>query len=378
MGAGMNLIEVVRSLALAGVHSVIVPPSRDAARLSRHATRVVSWEWTDPAAAGHDHRLIEQLIEYGQRQQSPAPLLFTSDEALLFVSRHEKELAKVFRIAIAATDSIEAMVDKGRFATLAESLSLRVPRTLVIEQLPERLPDEVTRLGFPLIVKPYRRDRLWHELVEPAKATLASDVDELRVLWPRLVSLAAPILLQECIPGPESRIESYHVYVDQQGRIAGEFAGRKIRTLPRAYGNTTSLTITHAGDVLDRGRELVRVLDLRGVAKVDFKRSPDGELVLLEINPRFHLWHHPGARSGVNIPALVYADLTNGSCPTTMPPRSGVRWVHPYDVFSARTDNLSPWRWLAWASQCEAKAFWAWDDPLPLIAAVLTRMPTRR
>ena len=54
---------------------------------------------------------------------------------------------------------------------------------------------------------------------------------------------------------------------------------------------------------------IVERLALTGVAKLDFKRDPQGNLRLLEINPRFNLWHHAGAIAGVNIPALVYADL---------------------------------------------------------------------
>ena len=197
---------------------------------------------------------------------------------------------------------------------------------------------------------------------------------DLQGLWPRLSTLDAPVVVQECVPGPESRLESYHVYVDAAGRTAGEFAGRKLRTHPAAYGHTTALTITDTADVLAQGRLVVGTLGLRGVAKVDFKRGPDGELYVLEVNPRFHLWHHAGARAGVNIPALVYADLTGRPRPSAGPVRPGVRWVHPMDVLSANAHHMPAWRWLRWASTCEAKAFWAWDDPLPLAGAVAARL----
>jgi predicted ATP-grasp superfamily ATP-dependent carboligase len=45
----------------------------------------------------------------------------------------------------------------------------------------------------------------------------------------------------------------------------------------------------------------------------------------LEINPRFTLWHHAGAVAGVNIPALVYADLTGTPRPATARAKAGVR-----------------------------------------------------
>jgi ATP-grasp in the biosynthetic pathway with Ter operon len=71
--------------------------------------------------------------------------------------------------------------------------------------------------------------------------------------------------------------------------------------------------MTDAGDVRRTGREVVERLALTGVAKLDFKRDLQGNLRLLEINPRFNLWHHRGAIVGVNIPALVYADLTGAA-----------------------------------------------------------------
>jgi predicted ATP-grasp superfamily ATP-dependent carboligase len=375
MGAGVNLIEVVRSLAVAGIPSAIVAPGHDAARLSRHATVVTPHNWSDPDAVGGDRALVQRLIRYARAQPEPPPLLFTSDEALLFACRHRDALGAVFRFSIADPQTVETLVDKAQFAILAERLGLRAPLTRVLEPGPHAPPAGASRLRFPLIVKPYRRDRGWHETAATQKKAIeVGDEQGLMRLWPRLAGLGAPVIVQESVPGPESRLESYHVYVDRYGRTAGEFAGRKIRTMPAEYGHTTALVITDTPDVLEQGRELVRALALRGVAKVDFKRAPNGDLYVLEVNPRFHLWHHAGALAGVHIPALVYADLTGTPRPPAGPARTGVRWVHPLDALSARADHVPIGRWIRWAGGCEAKAFWAWDDPLPLIAAVASRI----
>jgi D-aspartate ligase len=379
LGGGVNLIEVTRALAVAGIPSAIVVPDHDAAGLSRHTTMVATHNWSDPEVASSEDHLVRRLVSYASTQPAPPPLLFTSDEALLFVSRYRDALAAAYRFAIADPDTVETLADKARFAGLAERLGVRAPRTRILEPRSGGVPDDVSRLRFPLIVKPYRRDRGWHDSVATAKKALqVGDEQDLCALWPRLAALGAPVVVQESVLGPESRVESYHVYVDRNGQTVAEFAGQKIRTMPPEFGHTTALTITDTPDVIKQGRDLVRVLGLRGVAKVDFKRAPDGELFVLEVNPRFHLWHHPGARAGVNIPALVYADLTDTPRPAAGPARAGVRWVHPRDVSSASADNVSIWRWIRWAGGCEAKAFWAWDDPLPLIAAVAARIPFRR
>src|SRR5262249_51070201 len=72
-----------------------------------------------------------------------------------------------------------------------------------------------------------------------------------------LGALGLELLAQEFVHGSEARIESYHCYVDPQGRMAGEFTGRKIRTYPVRFGHTTALEITDATDVRTRGRDIV-------------------------------------------------------------------------------------------------------------------------
>lgn len=378
LGSGVNLIEVVRSLSRAGVRSAVVAPANDPARLSRHVVQIATWDWSDPRDVSEDRGLLERLVDFARTQAEPPPLLFTSDGALLFVCRHRDELAKFFRFVIADSDSVEAMADKARFATLASRLGFRVPLTRVLEP-GSAPPADLAASGYPLIVKPYLRDRLWHESVEPKKKAIqVRDEPELFRLWGRLAGFGAPVVIQECVPGPESRLESYHVYVDDEGKVVGEFTGRKIRTMPVEYGNTTGLVITDAQDVIEQGRDLVRSVGLVGVAKVDFKRAPSGDLYVLEVNPRLHLWHHAGAVAGVNIPELLYADLTNSPRPSAGPARAGVRWVHPLDLYSARVDGISTLRWIRWARTCEAKAFWSRDDPLPLLAAVVSRVLHRR
>src|SRR5262249_40000176 len=67
-----------------------------------------------------------------------------------------------------------------------------------------------------------------------------------------------------------------------------------------------------------------------------------GNLRLLEINPRFTLWHHAGALAGVNIPALVYADLTGSPRPAPSRLKVGLRWCRPEEDFQAAREAVGP------------------------------------
>jgi len=154
--------------------------------------------------------------------------------------------------------------------------------------------------------------------------------------------------------------------------IAGEFTGRRIRTFPLECGQSTAVEIVWLPDVAEAGREVVTRVGLRGVAKLDFTRDAAGRLHLLEINPRFNLWHYPGALAGVNLPAIVYADLTGSERPRAASAPGGVVWCDPLqDLRAAHAAGVVPLRWLRWLGGCAAVCGLARDDPLPFLRGKL-------
>jgi len=155
-------------------------------------------------------------------------------------------------------------------------------------------------------------------------------------VWPRLARLEIELLVQQLVPGPETAVESYHAYVDADGVIAGEFIGRKIRIDPPRFGYSTAVEVIELPYVAELGGDVLRRLALTGVAKADFKRDERGQLHLLEIHPRFTLWHHPAALGGVNIPALVHADLAGRPRPHGRRATRTIAWCKPFERPASR------------------------------------------
>lgn len=370
----MGSTELVRPLGLAGVASAVVTERHNPVSYSRFVRAVIEW----PDAGAEPAALVARLLRFAATQPCPPVLFYEQDPQLLLVARYRDRLARGFRFVLPDPALVEALVDKGRFASLAERLSLPVPPTRRID--PARSAAGELRLRFPLILKPLTRGEDWAAIGGGAKALMVESPAALRDLWPHLAAAKGGLLAQEMIPGPESAIESYHVYVDATGAVVAEFTGRKIRTFPLALGHSTALEITEARDVVTIGRDVVERLGLKGVAKLDFKRGPDGRLHLLEVNPRFNLWHHLGAVAGINLPALVHADLAGlPRPPIAVRPRVGARWCWPTkDIHAARAAGMPLASWLPWALGCDAKAVLAWDDPRPVLQSGLRRLLSRR
>jgi predicted ATP-grasp superfamily ATP-dependent carboligase len=360
--------DLIRALGLAGIRSAaVVRPERPTAH-SRFVAGLVPWadNWGDP------DRLAANLMWFAAQQPEPPPLFFQHDGDLAFVSRNRDALRWGLKFTVAAAELVEQLLDKTRFAELAARLGLPVPRSVALRPEPGSDPPDLP-LELPAVLKPVtRRDVIWMPLAGDAKALRLDSQRDLSELWPLLADGGWEFVAQELVPGAEDRIESYHAYVDERGEVAGEFTGRKVRTIPREFGHTTALEITDEGDVREAGRSCMAALGLRGVAKVDFKRAPSGELVLLEVNPRFNLWHLPGAVAGVNLPALVYADLAELPRPPVGRVRAGIRWSVPWDdLAAAREERMSLVRWALWQLRCETRHMVTLDDPMPFLRGLV-------
>lgn len=359
-------LDLVRPLTDAGI-ACVVPAGRGIVSHSRFARQVIDLPDETPEGS------VQALVGFG-RSRSEAPVLFyQSDADLMFVSRHRAPLSAGLRFAIAAPELVESLTDKQRWLHLAERLQLPVPASVALDPLQEPPPG----LPFPLVLK-LASHAEGARLVpgSHAKAILVRDEKDLRRHWPAVQAAGVTVIAQEWIAGPESAVESYHVYIDAGGTRVAEFTGRKIRTYPRRFGASTALEVVAIPDVEGLGREVVERIDLTGVAKVDMKRDPSGRLWLLEVNARFSLWHHLGSAAGVNIPALVWADVTGRPRPAVSRPRRST-WWNVDDLRAGPAHGLGALATLRFAARATVRSGLAWDDPGPLLHGVTARLRDR-
>jgi D-aspartate ligase len=363
----MGDVDMVRALGMAGIPVAFFGRDDEPARLSRHVR--ASLPWIDPWE--RQDELVDALLAFAAAQRQPPVLCPQTDATLLLASRHRERLAERFRQALADAELIEQLVDKGRFQLLAAEHALPVPRAQRLRPVAGG-PPPALEVPFPLVVKPLTRTPGWNQLAGASKALHMLGKEDFAAAWPELSELPTELLAQQLIAGPESRIESFHVYVDESGAIAGEFTGRKIRTYPLDYGHSTAVEVVALPDVAELGRDVIARLALKGLAKLDFKRDDAGRLHLLEINPRFNLWHYPGAIAGVNLPALAYADLTGDERPPVAAQPRRIAWVDPLqDMRAAHADGVPPLRWLRFLAGCRAICGLARADPAPFLRGKL-------
>ena len=368
-------MSLVRALGLRGVPVVVASNEpRPGLALSRFCKGVVA----TPSFVEDPDGAVDALLAWAKGQSAAPVVFYQGDHDLLALSRHRKGLAPHLRCLLPSEELVEDLVDKLRFAALSERLSLPVPSTSILKRgAPGGLSVRDWN-RFPCVLKPAMRthwfgSRLLGEAIGAnQKAVRIEDRAELDRLLPLINEHETDFVLQAAVEGGEDRIYSYHAYVRPGGEIVAEFTGRKVRTSPRRYGVSTYVEITDDAEVKRAGHQVLERLGFSGVLKMDFKQDErDGRYYLLEINPRFNLWHHPATVAGVCVPELVYRDcIAPGSARSEGAVRPGVRWMtalgdrHALKEYRA-AGELSVARWLAQVATATVNEDFSLRDPLP-------------
>jgi predicted ATP-grasp superfamily ATP-dependent carboligase len=376
-------LDCLRPLRFAGIPAIVATPDpQEPALVSRHRSgRCLLPPLSNQAA------VAEVLLAVGDRLVTQlgcrVPLFYGNDDFLDLIYAHREALEKRYLLLLNEPEIGHALIDKDRFEALARSRSLPVPRTLYWDGTGA---DALALATGPVIVKP--KVKLgWDE--SPIYLRLVGGQGKAKIFEngrklmdnPLASRLKDQLIVQEYLPGSDGCLWSFHGYADEQGELLAGFVGHKLRTYPALTGMSSYLEMVHDEEVAASGRHVVAQVPLKGVFKIDFKRDAvSGRLHVLEINARFNLWHHMGARNGINLPQLAYDYLVHGKRPAGAAYRTTFRWVYMRLDFQAYRElaaqgKLSLGSWLlSLLLSRKVYTLFSWTDPIPLVLRTRDRL----
>jgi D-aspartate ligase len=295
----VNGLAAVRSLGRAGIPVLALDHRRSALGFrSRYAKAVLCPDPQDEDA------FVSFLAELGAELGRPAPLFPTHDEPLNAIARGADRLGDWFRFPFPPWDVLSRVQSKRAQLEAAAEAGVSVPRTLHPRSL-EEARQAAGELGYPVLVKPSATEGFRRRFGRPFRCENERELEEAH-------AQAEPYgpMVQEVVPGGDEELYTLGSYLADDGEALGLFCGRKLRQTPPGVGTCRVGEPVWVEDVVQQGLALLRALSFHGISQVEFKRDRrDGELKLMEVNPRLWQWHSLAAACGVDVPLIAYRDL---------------------------------------------------------------------
>lgn len=267
--------------------------------------------------------LLDLLGEIGARARSKPVLFVTNDRMVRLMNPHQEALRRHYHLPFPRADLLSTLIEKDTLTPLAIRQGLRIPASETVsgaEARSEAPSPVLDRVRFPCIVKPVTP-------MSAIKVLLPEDRDTLaRATRPH--PEIDRFVVQEWVAGGDERVHFAAWYFDREGRVRAPFVGQKIRQVPRTLGNSSAARGVDLPGLLDEGLKLFRGLDYRGIASVEFKLAPDGTPFFIEATVgRSDYWLKTLTVNGVDLPALVYEDLTGTPLDAEARQRNRYAWV---------------------------------------------------
>ena len=379
IGGDYRGLGIVRSLGRRQIPVCVLTDEHILGGFSRFTSYRLAW----PKSSDSDQ--LKFLLNLGSRPEFAGWTLFpTSDETAALLAKGYAQLKEKFVLTTPSWESLRWAYDKRLTYRLAASVSVRHPWTLY----PRSREDSALREAvFPMILKPavksepcrFTRDKAW----------LVADRAELMERYDEACTMIDQneIMLQELIPGSGDCQFSYAALLDRGKPLASIVALRQ-RQQPIDFGHSSSYVVSIEQPEVERlARVILAAMRFSGLVEVEFKRDArDGQLKLLDINPRAWGWHSLCGRAGVDFPYLAWNFAHGVKIPETRA-RAGVHWVRfTTDILAAgqaiRERSLTVFEYLGSFRRPLEFAIWAKDDPIPAIMEIpsllYARMKMRR
>jgi D-aspartate ligase len=367
-------LNVIRSLGRLGVPVYNVDPNAWApAFLSRYCKGKFVWDI--------EHRPSEESLEYLRQVRRkigrPSIVIPTTDRTARFVADHAQALTGEFIFPKQQAGLALSLSSKKEMHYLARRHNIPTPDAV----FPKCRRDVLNFLGrarFPIMLKGIDVQRLWDRTGK--KMFIVDSEDALLAKYDAAEDFANPnLMLQEYIPGGDDTVWMFNGYFNEHSDCLVGFTGKKLRQCP-VHTGSTSLGICVRNETVEKlTKQFMKGVGYRGILDIGYRYDArDEQYKVLDVNPRigatFRLFVD---ENGTDVARALYLDLT-GQQVVSSPAKEGRKWiVEDLDLVSCyryyQEEVLTFADWIVSFRGIDEAAFLSSDDPLPVVAMVISR-----
>jgi predicted ATP-grasp superfamily ATP-dependent carboligase len=314
-----NALAAVRSLGRAGMQVITMGPKLSQSHLSRFSKSQV-------LTAGPSAKASELLTCV--KKFDVDFVIPVGASSVQLVDSIRDELALLTKFSLPSRISLDVAFDKFALQERARMLGIGVPKTWVFDTYWNFL-EAVREIPLPLAIRSTTHFSSIATLYVRNNEELATLIKQ-DLATPMFMS--GPVQVQELISG----VGEGYFALYQEGALRSRMMHRRLRETPSTGGSSWAAESQYSEDLSSQSKKLLDSLEWNGPAMVEFKRrESNGQLVLIELNPK--LWGSLDLTisAGVDIPVLMTLAAFGGPMTTDLSFEEGVSFWWPLDSFAA-------------------------------------------
>lgn len=301
LGLCAHGLAVVRSLHRAGIKVYAFERRPDVPGAATRLAEVLLIDSYEP-----DY-LVARLRAFATEQAftQPPRLFLTNDDMVRTIARRWPELQDRYELSWASSrDSVLRLLDKRNLEQAVRDKGLDYPTSWIVggEHGVEQLRDA----SYPILIKPSKPlSSFKAEKVFNAQAAIDLVTEH---------AASAPFIAQTWIPGNDEQLVFCALYY-KAGQVLASFEGRKIRSLPRARGQTTVAEPVENAEIRRLTRQFFDGYIDDGPVSMEFKRDDLNNYWVIEPTiGRTDYWADVCIENGVNFPLIEYHGACTDDC----------------------------------------------------------------
>jgi D-aspartate ligase len=368
-----NGLAAIRSLGAYGAQIIAIDHhKRRAGQYSKYVKERHLITKPNQNEAGFVQDLID--ISKNCKSEDPIYLLPVNDEYVRTLAANWERLSAHY-IPLFETDveQLDTITNKVNFSAFAKKIGIPQPERYTLEEV------ENSSVTYPIIFKPDERRSLENIRSKVFKVKLCHNDVEGKEFVAYLRTEGIEVIIQQFIPGGDDELYTGGV-VALEGKLLGCFTGKKVRQYPPMAGQASWATSLESKKLVEYSNRIVSELGFSGLSQIEFKHW-DGELYVIEMNPRAWSWHGLAKPSGVDLPAILIDSVINKPpAEIVVNSKNGIYWHFFledffHNVFYNR--NISFLECLRSIGRASSHAFYDSTDLVPWFVHIGIDYPVR-
>lgn len=366
LGGEENSLDIVRCFGRRHIKVTVCATEGCCALKSRYCSQPLAI----PRSEDQKNHWDRVLFDTENLQLRGAVLFAGNDEAVEYLADKRAALAQHFVVDDALPATSIAMLSKLATLELARKAGCPTPAFHEVGTLQdvERIENGIR---FPIMLKPVH-SHLFLVHFPDRKYFIARSKSELHDKVQLMLARDLQMIITEIIPGPDHLQSAYFCYLTTDGRILFDYTHQIYRRYPKNSGAACLTISKQLPETTAMGKLFFRGIGFTGLGHVEFKFDErDGQLKIIECNPRTSAAQAVVSKSGLDMPWLIYNYLLTGAIPAEIGYRVGVRrWWVILDILAyfelRRLGEISLSQWLrSIKGPPLVFPYFCLDDPMP-------------